>query len=198
LSADWLVISRTILPVIYENDIAPGAGSQFGLGDTVQSLFLSPKPVPIGNGGSFIYGAGPVALLPTGTDSLLSAKKWGAGPTAVGLVQIGPWTTGALANHIWSFAGDDDRPDVNATFLQPFVSYTTPTAYTFSAQMEATYNWQGEEWSVPLSVIVSKLTTFGQQPVQFAVGARYYAASATNGPEGFGARFVMTFLFPQK
>jgi len=52
-------------------------------------------------------------------------------PTAVVLKQEHGWTYGALANHIWSFAGDDSRADVNATFLQPFLSYTTKT-YTRS------------------------------------------------------------------
>jgi hypothetical protein len=42
--------------------------------------------------------------------------------------QIGPWTVGGLANHLVSFAGDDDRRDVSATFVQPFVSYTTGEA----------------------------------------------------------------------
>jgi len=43
LNEDWNVISRTILPVVYQDDIAPGAGSQTGIGDVVQSLFFSPK-----------------------------------------------------------------------------------------------------------------------------------------------------------
>jgi len=86
LNDDWHVISRTIVPVILQDDIFPSAGNQFGLGDTVQSLFLS--PVNIGPSG-IIWGAGPVFLLPTGTDDLLSGKKWGAGPTAVVLRQTG-------------------------------------------------------------------------------------------------------------
>ena len=45
-------------------------------------------------------GAGPVFLLPTGSDQLLTADLRGAGPTAVALKQQGPWTFGALANHI--------------------------------------------------------------------------------------------------
>ena len=43
LNEDWNVISRTILPVVYQDDIAPGANSQTGIGDIVQSLFFSPK-----------------------------------------------------------------------------------------------------------------------------------------------------------
>ncbi len=97
LNDDWNLISRTILPVVDQDKIFPGAGSQSGLGDTVQSLFFSPK-APTESG--WIWGVGPVFLLPTGTDDLLSADKWGAGPTAVALKQAGPWTYGALANHI--------------------------------------------------------------------------------------------------
>jgi hypothetical protein len=115
LNDDWNVISRTILPVVYQDEILPGAGDQFGLGDVVQSVFFSPS-APTANG--IIWGVGPVFLLPTGTDPLLSAEKWGAGPTAVALTQRGPWTVGGLANHIWSFAGDSSRADVNSTFVQ--------------------------------------------------------------------------------
>src|SRR5688572_13828525 len=39
IGEDWNMISRTIVPVVYQEDIAPGAGSQFGTGDVLQSLF---------------------------------------------------------------------------------------------------------------------------------------------------------------
>jgi len=194
ISADWNVISRTILPVIQQEDIYKGAGSQSGIGDTVQSFFFSPK-APTDSG--WIIGAGPVFLLPTGSDDLLTTDKWGAGPTAVALKQTGPWTYGGLFNHIWSFAGKDERADVNNTFLQPFLSYTTPTAWSFTVNSESTYNWESEEWSVPINGIVSKVTKFGDQMVSIAGGVRYYAKSMDNGPEGIGFRFMITFIFPK-
>jgi hypothetical protein len=43
LSEDWNVITRTILPVIYAEAPVAGGDDEFGLGDTVQSFFLSPK-----------------------------------------------------------------------------------------------------------------------------------------------------------
>lgn len=195
LNEDWNLISRTILPIAWQNDIAGDTGSQFGLGDTTQSLFFSPKaPGP----GGLIWGVGPVLLLPTGTDPLLSGEKWGAGPTGVVLKQSGPWTYGVLANQIWSFAGDDDRSDINATFLQPFISYTTKDAWTFALNTQSTYDWEAEAWSVPINFMVGKLVTINKQPINFQAGLRYWASSPDGGPDGFGARFAITFLFPKK
>jgi len=194
LTQEWNVISRTILPVIWQDDIAPGTGSQSGIGDIVQSAFFSPKD-PTASG--WIWGVGPVFLFPTGSDDLLTADKWGTGPTAVALKQQGAWTYGALVNHIWSFAGDDNRADVSTTLLQPFLSYTTPTAWTYALNTESTYDWEGEEWSVPVNAMISKVTKIGGQLVSFSGGIRYWVDSADSGPEGWGFRFMTVFLFPK-
>ncbi|WP_228148109.1 transporter [Roseibium algicola] len=194
LNEDWNLISRTILPVVWQDDIAGNSGTQFGLSDTTQSFFFSPKEP---TSGGIIWGLGPVLLLPTGTDDLLSTRKWGAGPTGVVLRQSGPWTYGGLVNHVWSYAGDDNRNDVNSTFLQPFLSYTTDDAWTFTLNSESTYDWTADEWSVPINAMVAKLVTIDKQPISFQAGVRYYAASSDNGPEGFGARAAVTFLFPK-
>jgi hypothetical protein len=192
LNADWNLISRTIVPYVYQEDVI-GTSSQSGLSDTVQSLFLSPKEP---TGGGWIWGAGPVLLLPTATDDLLGTEKWGAGPTAVLLKQEHGWTYGALANHIWSFAGEDSRADVNATFLQPFLNYTTKKHTTFTLNSESTYDWENEQWTVPLNLGVAQLLKVGKLPVQFLVGGRYYAEKPANGPD-WGLRFAITFLFPK-
>ncbi|TAU83485.1 transporter [Rhizobium leguminosarum] len=194
LNEDWNLISRTILPVTWQNDIAGPSGTQFGLGDTLQSFFLSPaKPTETG----IVWGAGPVFLLPTATDELLGGGKWGAGPTAVVLKQDGPWTYGFLGNHIWSFAGQSDREDVSSTFLQPFISYTTKDAWTFSLNTESTYNWETNDWSVPINFAVAKLITIDKQPISLTAGIRYWADAPENGPEGLGFRLALTFLFPK-
>jgi hypothetical protein len=195
LNDEWNLISRTILPVAWQNDIAGPSGDQFGLGDITQSLFFSPaKPTESG----IIWGVGPVLLLPTATDDLLGSGKWGAGPTAVVLKQIDGWTVGALANHIWSFAGDDDRSDISSTFLQPFVAYTTKDAWTFTLNTESTYNWEADEWSVPVNFQVAKLVVIEKQPISLFAGIRYWAESPDNGPDGIGVRAGVTLLFPKK
>ena len=194
LNDDWNLISRTILPVVDQEDLFPGSGDQFGLGDTVQSLFFSPK-APTDRG--WIWGVGPVFLVPTATDDLLGTGKWGAGPTAVALKQQGPWTYGALANHIWSFAGDGDRNDLSNTFLQPFVSYTTPQAWTVAFNAEATYDWKAEQWNIPVALLVSKVTRLGKQMISIQAGPRYYLESTPSGPEGWAFRANLTLLFPR-
>jgi len=194
INEKWNLISRTILPVVSQDDIYPGAGNQFGIGDTTQSLFFSPK-APTASG--LIWGVGPVFLLPTGSDDLLSGEKWGAGPTAVLLKQKGPWTIGFLGNHIWSFAGSDNRSDINSTFLQPFVSYTTPKAITYAFNTESTYNWETSQWSVPLNFTVAKMTRIGKQLVSFTGGAGYYVESTDNGAKGWKIRAVVTLLYPK-
>jgi len=154
---------------------------------------LSPaKPTKSG----WIWGAGPALLFPTATDDLLGAEKWGAGPTAVVLKQQKGWTYGALVNHIWSFAGESDRAEVNATYLQPFVSFTTKKAMTFTLNTESTYDWQGHQWTVPLNFMVQQLVKIGKQPVALTLGARYYADKPDGGPD-WGLRFAVIFLFPK-
>ena len=105
ISEDWNVITRVIIPITSQNDLVGDSGHQFGLGDTTPSFFFSPK-APTASG--WIWGVGPVFLLPTATNDLLGSGKYGLGPTAVVLKQTASgWTYGALVNQIWSVAGDE-------------------------------------------------------------------------------------------
>jgi hypothetical protein len=194
ISDDWNLISRTILPVIDQQDIFAQGQSQTGIGDVVQSLFFSPK-APTSNG--WIWGVGPVLLLPTGANAKLSADKFGLGPTAVALKQDGPWTYGGLANHIVSVGGPSDRADISATFLQPFLSYNTKTATTFSVNTESTYDWKSKQWAIPVNANVSQMIKIGDQLFSLGVGVRYWLKSTDNGSEGVGLRLSFTMLFPK-
>lgn len=197
LNEDWNLISRTILPVIDQHGLAPdGLADKTGMGDVTQSLFFSPKQ-PTASG--WILGAGPAILIPTGSDKLLSSEQWAIGPTAVALKQDDGWTFGALANHLWGLEGQPDhgKEKINATFVQPFLAYTTHTYTTFGVNTESTYNWQTQEWSVPINMFVSQILKVHGQPLSIQVGPRYWADSAENGAQGWGARAAVTLLFPK-
>lgn len=193
LNETWNVISRTIVPLIDQDDMI-GTGSESGVGDILQSFFFSPKE-PTENG--WIWGAGPVFLLPTATDDLLGTEKYGFGPTAVVLKQERGWTYGVLANHIWSVAGDDQRQDVNSTFIQPFLGYTTGKQTTYTINSESTYDWENSQWTAPINLMVAQLVKIGGMPVQFQLGAKYYLDGPDNSPE-WGWRFNITLFVSQR
>ena len=200
LSKDWNLISRTILPVIHQQDdngrLNQGHfDNTLDFGDSVQSLFLSPAlPGPRG----WIWGVGPVALLPTGTTTFTTANQWALGPTGVLLKQRGPWTFGVLANHLWSVQNKGQLADINTSFMQPFISYTTPSAWSATLQTETTYDWQDQQWAVPINFVVTKILKIGDQLVSVGGGVRYWAEGPDRGPHGWAGRLVFTLLLPKK
>jgi hypothetical protein len=193
LSKDWNLISRTIVPIIHQGNVTGPNTSQDGLGDAVQSLFFSPnKSRP------FIWGAGPVVLVPTATNGALGARQLGVGPTALILKQQNGWTYGTLANHVWRVAGSSTRSRVNATFLQPFLSYTTRDAWTYVVNTESTYDWTSRQWAVPIHLQITRLMRFGKQPVSLGGGMRCWLTSPNGGPQGCGFRIIVQPLFPKR
>jgi hypothetical protein len=196
LGEDWNLIGRLILPFVNQPaGLAPGTTTASGTSDIVLSAFFSPTK------GDLVWGIGPVLGLPTTTDPLLGSGKWSAGPTAVVLKQAGPWTVGALANHLWSYAntGDYKRYDVSTTLVQPFLSYGTKGGITFSLNTESTYNWEadsGEEWTVPVNLSVSKITKLGPFPFSVQAGGGPYAKSPEGGPE-WKLRTSFTLILPK-
>jgi len=138
--------------------------------------------------------------MPISSDRFLGTEKWGFGPTAVILKQSGSWTYGALVNQIWSFAGDEDRTDVNQTYLQPFLARSSASGVTLTLSSESTGNWEadsGEEWTVPILFNVSKVTSLGKRPISLGLGAGYYLETPNDQPE-WKLRTNLTLLYPVK
>ena len=103
---------------------------------------------------------------------------------------------GALFNHIWSFAGDDDKDQVSTTLIQPFIGYTTANQTTFSFNVESKYDWNHDHWIVPLNFGVAQLMKFGNTPIQIQLGYRTYTTALPDGPS-WGWRLDFTFPFPK-
>lgn len=76
-----------------------------------------------------------------------------------------------MTNPIWSIGGDDDQAD------------------------ESTYYWEDEAWSVPVIIQVSQLFKIRPQILQFTIGGKYWAETPDNGPEDWGGRAQLTFLY---
>jgi hypothetical protein len=191
VNEDWNVIVRTIIPWIDAESPVEGGEDYSGLGDIQQSFFFTPKEMV----GGWVLGAGPIIQYPAATEDELGSEKWGAGPSFIVLQQKHGWTYGAMANHVESFAGTDDRDDVSATFLQPFLAKTSKTYTTLSLNSESLYDWENSQWTVPINVTIGQMLKIGKMPVSLETGYRYYAEAPDNGPD-WGLRVFVKFLFP--
>jgi hypothetical protein len=187
----WIVISRTIVP--YTNMPLPDDTRATGIADIQEQLYLTPRQA-----GMFIWGVGPILSIPTATNDALRTGQWALGPTAVGLVTSGRWVIGALGNNLWRVGGVNNGPSINQFLLQPFVNFNIPLGWAITTAPIITANWSapdGQKWTVPLGIGVSKVTTIGRQAVN--LGMQYY--HNVEHPDAAGAdqwRFVFTLLYP--
>ena len=192
LTENLNLISRTIIPIITqpvgEND------SETGLGDVNLSLFLTPaKPSKI------IYGYGLALGLPTATESFLGTEKWTAGPSFVILVQPEGWTVGGLLQNTWSYAGKEDRAEVNFFYSQVFVTKNLPKGWYVNTAPIITANWEsdsGNQWTVPLGAGFGKLFRLGKLPINAQTGYYFNVVHPDGGPES-QFRFQIVLLFPK-
>lgn len=192
IAPDWNLIVRTIVPVTGREEVLAPDTSEWGFGNVLQSFFFSPKAP---TAGGLIWGIGPAFNYPTSTDPLFGPGKWGAGPTAVALIQKGKVTAGVLANQIWSFEDSDDAEGINNAFIQPFFSYSLGKGLMFNTNIQATYDWVDDTWNAPLNVGFSQVFHVGKQAMSFQLAGTYYLAKPDAGPD-WGVQSTLTFLFP--
>jgi hypothetical protein len=194
LNEEWNLITRTIIPIIYQPEIVPGMGTHGGTGDIQFTGFFSPRKP-----GKIIWGVGPVLQFPTATDPLLGSGKWSMGPSAVVLAMQGPWVYGALAQNVWSYAGDGDRPYVNQMLLNPFVNYNLPDGWYLTTSPNITADWHADgdqRWTVPVGGGVGRLFRVGKLPVNLSLAAYYNVEHPDFGPE-WTVQFQVKFMFPK-
>lgn len=188
------IITRTILPVVSRPSSATQSGEdRFGLGDLTTTWFLSLK-----KSRGLIWGVGPVWYFPTATSDDLGSGQFGVGPSVIALATPGKWVFGALFSWIWSFAGPDDRPDVNMTTVQYFINYNLPQGWYISVAPILTGNWEivdGPKWTVPFGGGVGKLVRFGKLPVNFQVHGYGNVIKPTNGADAT-LRVQVQFVLP--
>lgn len=200
---DWNLINRLIIPLIdspgevsglpsIPNPI-PGDGAT-GLGDINYSVFLSPaKPK------GAIWGIGPSITMPSASDEQLGSEKWSTGPTGVILFQPKWGTIGGLARHLWSFAGDSDRSNVNQSLFEPFVNYNLTNGWYLITDIIITANWEADSsntWTVPVGGGVGKLFKIGSQAMNAKTEA-YYNVEKPDGAPDWQWGFTVQFLFPK-
>ncbi len=192
--SNWNLVTRTILPLITQPDLAATSGSTTGFGDLLLTGFLVPAQP-----GAVIWGVGPVISVPIGKEGL-SSEKWGLGPSVVVLTMPGHWVVGALMSNVWSVGGDENLGDVNQITIQYFVNYNFPSGWYLTTAPIITANWEadrGNKWTVPYGGGFGKIFRIGSQPFNANTQAFYNVVT----PDDFGAdwqlRFQLQALFPR-
>lgn len=192
---NWNLITRTIFSYV-DQDLPDAGLDETGLSDIVLSLYFSPKEV---SKSGWIWGVGPLLLLDTATEDSLGAGRWGAGPGAVALKQMGPWTIGGLTSYLADIGGDSDRDDVEQLFFQPFLAYTMPNGKTsMTLQSEITRDLEHNDTRAFVLFQVNQMFKIGSQIMQGRIGVKHWYESEDFGPDSTELNLRLTFLFPKK
>lgn len=184
------LVTRWIVPVLAQPESAP-TGTTWGIGDINPELFLAGS---WDNG--LTLGAGVAMLLPTATDARLGSGKLGIGPALVGVVTKEAIVAGGLVTFVPSVAGDATRPPVRLLTVQPFVNLNLPKGTYLVMAPLMTFEFEGDEWTVPIGGGFGKIFMFGKTPTNASVQAYWNAAAPDGGPE-WQFRLTLQFLFPQ-
>jgi hypothetical protein len=196
LNPDWNVITRTILPLVWNPSYQPAASvPPFGLSPTSFSAFLAPTREVSG----WMFGGGIIAELPTITNKTLGSNVWGLGPAVVAVHTVHPWIYGMLVNTVFSLGGTTGpgRTSYTLTTINPFANYNFRGGWFVGADLISTANWDagGEKWTLPVGLQGGRLIKIADKlPVNLLIGA-YYNALRPSGTGTWQLRTQITFVF---
>ncbi len=190
----WRMKTFSALPVLYRPNANESEGGTFGLGDPEISLFWSPRKA-----GRSVLGVGPVVRFPLATDDALGSGKWSAGVTALAIARPGRWLFGVRTYNIWSFAGDEERSDVNQFLLHYILLRVLGNGWYVISAPVVTADWNapsGDQWLVPIGGGAGKLVKVGRRGVDLQVSAFYNVIHPETQPHAdWTLRIQLQFLF---
>ena len=213
LTENWKAIVRPVIPINSFNTvdnvnlslISPGGVTgidrdrETGLGDIILWTAFSKQYTP-----PVVWGFGPTIMLDTASDDQLGTGKYSAGPMALLFSITDNWILGTVAQHFWSFAGDDDftvntgggpvrvdRPDVNLTDVQYVIRYRLSQKSNIGIAPNIRYNWETDQLNFPIGIGGDTLVMLGPLPVKIGLEGYYYVER----DEDFGPEWQLRFLF---
>ena len=213
LTEEWKTIFRPVIPINSFNtlgnlNVSAGSPSgvtgvdfesETGLGDMVLWTAFSNKYEP-----PYVFGFGSTMMLDTASDEQLGTGKWSAGPMGMAMYIGEKWIIGGIAQHWWSFAGDNsmkintslgplevDRPDVNLTDLQYIIRYRLTPTTNIGAAPNIRYNWETDQLDLPIGIGGDTLIKIGQVPVKIGAEIHHYVERNEN----FGPEWMLRIFF---
>lgn len=186
----YRMIVRPNIPFLMGSPVPEGPddfGQKTGLGDILLPLVVT---IPAGN---WILAAGPTFTLPTSTIDAFGRQQWAAGPAGVLGYKTKKLVAGVFPQYHFGFASRGDqkkKPDASYMSLLYFFFYNLPEAWQVGFNPVIAYDnkaTDGNQWNVPLGMVVAKTTKIGGGPVKFQFGMEYSVVSQ----DAFGPRWVL-------
>jgi hypothetical protein len=185
----WLL--RASLPV-NSFPTAPFGNTETGLGDL--NLFTA-YLIDTGNP-AVSFGFGPQLTVPTATKDSLGSEKWSAGLVNVLFNASSPkFQYGYLLSWQHSFAGDDDRSDVNVGAFQPFAFYQLGGGTYLRAAPIWVYNFENDNYSIPLGIGIGRIIKKGKTVYNFFVEPQFSVADSGPGQPNWQIFFALNLQF---
>jgi len=163
-----------------------------GFGDTALMTLVGPDRLD-----GFIWGVGVTQIFPTAEEDVLGQGKWQAGP-AVLAARLAPkpggFNIGALAQHWWSYAGDDDREATSQTDIQYFINYRLSATELVGMTPNIRIDWEadgGDRLTLPIGLGYSNVYKFGKLPIRIAAEVQYSLIK----PDDVGSDWNFRVLF---
>lgn len=188
--SDWLL--RVSLPV-NSFPIKENGDWETGLGDlNAFAAWLIPMKNP-----AVSFGIGPQLTAPTATEDLLGSEKWSAGFANVLFdARSAKFQWGYLLTWQASFAGEEERADVNAGAMQPFGMVQLGRGHYLRSTGIWVYNFENDAYAVPVGLGYGKVFKRGNTVFNAFIEPQYSVAADGPGQPlwqvfvGFNTQFM--------
>ena len=183
-------ILRLTVPVV----TTAGPDRKTGLGDTTFVDLFVANPAQWG-----IWGLGYTLVAPTAANDDLGQGKWQLGPAATTMYYgLQDWQLGGLIQNPVSFAGDDERPNVNTLQIQPIVNYLKGDWYFGAGDFNWTYDWKQKEWTIPLAFQAGRISQIGEHKYNLSFEVEWTAVRPDDAVvPRWGIRLGLVLLLPE-
>jgi hypothetical protein len=175
-----MLFFRPAIPIIHDQPVfdieKQDFKSQSGLGDISFDLAYG-RNTPSG----FYWAAGAVSSIPTATSSDLGNGMFTLGPEILFGKLAKTYVIGAYPNHQWSVGGWGEKP-VNRTSAQIYAILLPGNAWSVGSAPTIAYDWESDQWTVPLHLTVGRTVLLRKKPWRFTVEISYFVEK----PDAFG------------
>lgn len=179
------ILWRPAVPLLVDQPVLNTSTGEFegesGLGDIAFDLAYAPKTDP-----SLMTAYGFIMSMPTATNDL-GSNKWTLGPEFL-IGKIAPkYLFGLFPNHQWDIGGSGNA-DINLTTIQAFYTYLPGGGWSVGSAPIMNYDWNSEQWTVPLQINVGKTVVAKGRPWKLSGELNYYVEKA----DAFGPEWMLS------